>query len=172
MSVDMVKLEQRVASLEKRLVAEKCDECDETESKEASQRNTLLAAIASLETRLASDDKDEDDKAKEDIKAADAEMKEEKEDEKKASELDPNGIEEQITQDSFSEVEGLAHGTELTDAPSMNELARKAYVAKLKNASTRLDRVAEYLEKHGRRELAFRIDKIADAIDSKIKAVA
>ena len=38
----------------------------------------------------------------------------------------------------------------------------------MKKASERLDRVAEYLEKHGRRELAFRIDKIADALDSRI----
>jgi hypothetical protein len=39
----------------------------------------------------------------------------------------------------------------------------------LKSASARLDKVAEYLEKNGRRELAFRIDKIADAIDAKVK---
>jgi hypothetical protein len=42
------------------------------------------------------------------------------------------------------------------------------YTARLMQASERLDRVADYLETHGRKELAFRIDKIADAIDTHI----
>lgn len=173
---DMEQLEKRVAALESRLAVE--TEEDETK-KEASRRNALLAEIASLESRLASDE--DSDETSEEKTAADEECdKEEKtaadedmtDEEKTASLLDPDGIEEQITQDYLSEVQDIVHGTELTDAPSMNELARKAYVTKLKNASARLDRVAEYLEKHGRRELAFRVDKIADAVDSKIKAVA
>lgn len=95
-----------------------------------------------------------------------------------ASEKDPSGIEEQITQDKFTEVEGETHGEELATFPSTEEAGRKSpglsikssdYISHLKSASDRLDIVADYLEKHGRRELAFRIDKIADALDARIK---
>ena len=92
-----------------------------------------------------------------------------------ASEAKP-GIEDEITQDSLQEVEEEAHGTELTTGNSMLDVAptkrqaAKEYVARLVKASTRLDRVASYLEKQGRIELAGRIDKIADAIDVRADA--
>lgn len=95
-----------------------------------------------------------------------------------ASIKDPSGIEEQITQDKFTEVEGETHGEELATFPSTEEAGRKSpgltvkssdYTSRLKSASDRLDRVADYLEKHGRREMAHRIDKIADALDARIK---
>jgi hypothetical protein len=89
--------------------------------------------------------------------------------EKKASESAP-GIEDESTTDKFREVERLQHGTELATDTGMLQVAptRSEYQARLKLASARLDNVAEYLERHGRRELAFRIDKIADAIDVKV----
>jgi hypothetical protein len=186
MSVDIERLEKRVAAMEARLAAEAVKT---SEAKKAAERDSLLAEIASIEARIAADDEKVEEKPDEkkaaeekpaeekvdEKKAADekpAEKTEEKADEKKASELDPNGIEEEITQDSLSEVESITHGEELTDAPSMNELARKAYVSKLKSASARLDLVADYLEKQGRKELAFRIDKVADMVDSKIKSLS
>jgi hypothetical protein len=87
-----------------------------------------------------------------------------------ASEATP-GIEDEITQDSFKEVEEEAHGVELTTGDSMLDVAptghtaSEEYVARLVKASTRLDRVASYLERQGNIELAERIDKIADTID-------
>ena len=155
---DMSRLEQRVATLEAALKGKRAADADEGDEKEAS----LKADIVAMERKLAgADEADKDEK-----KAAEAE----EDDGKKASEVDPDGIEEQITQDRFTEVEKITHGTELTTGPSMGAVAptRSEYVARLKSASVRLDKVAEYLEKHGRRELAFRIDKIADAIDEKI----
>jgi len=155
---DMSRLEQRVATLETDLKGKRAADADEGDEKEAS----LKADIVALERKLAgADEADKDEK-----KAAEAE----EDDGKKASEVDPDGIEEQITQDRFTEVEKITHGTELTTGPSMGAVAptRSEYVARLKSASVRLDKVAEYLERHGRRELAFRIDKIADAIDEKI----
>ena len=90
-----------------------------------------------------------------------------------ASEVDPNGVEEQITQDYLDAVEEVAHGKELATAPSMGKVAptRSTYVANLKRASARLDRVAGYLEKQGREDLALRIDKIADAVDERINSM-
>lgn len=113
-----------------------------------------------LETTLGMDDDDEDDGVVASLK-------------------DPSGIEEQITQDKFSEVESERHGEELASADSMlavgREVGRKTVasdsVARLMKASERLDKVAAYLEKHGRNNLAFKIDKIADAIDAKINTI-
>lgn len=145
-----------------------------------SSRNTLAAEIEAVEKRIesmtaaapcAEEEKDEDKKASDDDDADDK-----KEEATCASEKAP-GIEDEITQDKFSEVEGERHGEELATFDSMEEAGRQVgkktvaseeFVARMKKASERLDRVAEYLEKHGRRELAFRIDKIADAIDSRI----
>jgi hypothetical protein len=96
-----------------------------------------------------------------------------------ASLKDPSGIEEEITQDKFSEVESERHGEELASAGSMLEVGREVgrktvasdSVARLMKASERLDKVAAYLEKHGRNNLAFKVDKIADAIDAKINTI-
>jgi hypothetical protein len=64
------------------------------------------------------------------------------------------------------------------DAPSgkgIDVVSKKASKAKfastLKEAARRLDRVAEYLEKSGKKKLAYRIDLIADAIDEKISSL-
>jgi hypothetical protein len=96
-----------------------------------------------------------------------------------ASLADPNGIEEQITQDRFTEVEGERHGEELASAASALAVGEESptkpsgagYVARLMKASERLDKVAEYLEKNGRRALAFKVDKIADAVDARINTI-
>lgn len=79
------------------------------------------------------------------------------------------GVEEDITQEYLSDVleEERDPATIDTDE-SMQEVAA-SYVARLKSASVRLDRVANYLEQQGRKKLAFRIDKIADAIDARIQ---
>ncbi len=85
-----------------------------------------------------------------------------------ASEVDPNGVEEEITQDRFKAVEDL-RDADLSTEDSMLDAAPTGYVARLRSASARLDRVAEYLEKHGKKAMAFRVDKIADAIDARIQ---
>ena len=91
----------------------------------------------------------------------------------RASETDPSGVEEEITQDYLDDVEGIAHGTELTSAPSMSKVAptKSKYAARLMSASKRLDRVSNYLEENGRKDLAFRIDKIADVVDQRINSM-
>jgi hypothetical protein len=86
-----------------------------------------------------------------------------------ASEMSP-GIEDQITQDYLDDVEALRPGADTREtAPSMLDVAPTEYTARLMKASGRLDRVAAYLEENGRKDMALRIDKIADAIDSRIK---
>ena len=86
----------------------------------------------------------------------------------KASEMSP-GIEDEINQDYLDDVAKLRPGAvELSTAPSMLSVAPTEYTARLKKASARLDAVADYLEKNGRTELAFRIDKISDAIEARI----
>lgn len=151
----------RVAALEKRVGSEELVAPED--KKEASQRDLLASEIAALEKRLAAD-KEDDGKEK----SATEKEDDKKEDEKKASIVDPNGVEEEITQDRFTEVEDLEHGTELSTGDSMLDVAPTEFVARMKNASSRLDAVADYLEKTGRTAMALRIDKIADAIDSRI----
>lgn len=124
-------------------------------------RTTLASEIASLEQKIAAMDAD-------DVK----------EDDKTASLVDPSGIEEECNQDRFHTVEHITHGEELVDADSMEAVGRQvgrgttASVDMLKQASVRLDRVAEYLEKCGNTKLALQIDKIADAVDARINGGA
>lgn len=149
-------------------------------SRDVTARREVLAEIAALEKRIAEDDDDEaddemqvtagDEESEEAFDAEDAPVAADDKDDMPegmtASESAP-GIEDEITQDKFTEVEDLRHGEELTTGPSMHDVA--GYTARLKEASVRLDRVAEYLEKHGRKTLAYRLDKIADAIDAQLK---
>lgn len=116
---------------------------------------TLVAEIAELEKRITA-------------MAGDEESSEEAKKECTASETEP-GVEDDITQDRFTEVENLEHGTELTTDDSTHDImASEEPIVRLKRASARLDKVADYLEKNGRTALALRIDKIADAIDARI----
>jgi len=84
----------------------------------------------------------------------------------RASETSP-GVEDRISQDYLSEVEGEAHGRELATVQSIKD----ASLGNLKNASERLDRVASYLEGTGRKRAAFELDKVADAVDSQIQEI-
>lgn len=72
------------------------------------------------------------------------------------------GIENEITQDSLTEVEDEADSSVSTVEP------KSAYMGRMKEASFRLDRVASYLEKHGKVKLAYRIDRLADAVDAQL----
>lgn len=167
-------LKERVAALEKKLSVAKSSTSD--------ARKSLVAEIAQLERKLAMDDDDVipgdggvAEPADKTV-ASDDDDDEDDDDCLSASLKDPSGIEEQITQDKFTEMEGETHGEELATFDSILEEGRQVgrkttaseYVARLRKASDRLDRVADYLEKHGRRDLAFRIDKVADAIDARI----
>ncbi len=148
-------LMQRVAALEKKIGT----------ASQGSSRTSLIAEIEDLEKQVTAGDEDEADE----VECA-----------CKASLADPNGIEEQITQDKFTEVEGERHGEELATDDSMLAVGRQVghsavasedYVARLMKASDRLDRVASYLEKNGRRSLAFKVDRIADAVDARINNI-
>ena len=175
-------LQERVAALEKKLG---------TAASRSNVRESLVAEINRLEKKLGGymDDgmyMDDDnvipgdggvaEPATDDLLASDDDDDDDDDDCVNASLKDPSGIEEEITQDRFTEVESEEHGEELASAESMVALGRQVgkkqvaseVVARLKSASARLDKVAGYLEKHGRRELAYRLDKIADAIDARI----
>jgi hypothetical protein len=175
---DIDRLAQRVAALEKRVGSEELiDKKDRNENQTASTRDVLASEIEALEKRLLAEDEEEKEEAP-DVKVEEVEAKkssdekdlpqDEDKTEKKASIVDPSGIEESITQDYLTEVEDLAHGEELTTGDSVLDVAPTGYTARLKNASARLDKVASYLEKTGRTEMALRIDKIADAVDARI----
>ena len=93
-------------------------------------------------------------------------------DEKMASLIDPNGVEEEIDQDYLQDVEDLEHGTELTTDDSMLDTAPTQY-KKLRAASARLDAVADKLERKGNANLmmAARIDKVADTLDFRAEKI-
>jgi len=157
MSTDIEKLAARIAALEDKAEAKKEEvKEEEGEKKEASERMTLAAEIAALEAKLAADEE------------GDKEEKDEEGEKKEASLVDPNGVEEEITQKRFTEVEDLEHGTELETGDSMLDIAPTEYVARLMKASDRLDRVADYLQGTGREALAKRVDMIANAVDERV----
>lgn len=97
-----------------------------------------------------------------------------------ASEANPSGIEEEITDDRFSEVERLLGDTGIVDAEHTFDVAPTDlnHTAGMKEASTRLDNLASYIEdqvvNHGENKewmkVAYRIDKMADGIDARINA--
>lgn len=182
MSMEIEKLAARVAALECRVAVkapkkaeDKTEEKveDKAEKKEAGERETLAAEIEALERKLSGSTLPDVTVADVQPRTAADEEKEEdkKDDEKKASLVDPSGVEEQITQKRFTEVEDLEHGTELATGDSVLDVAPTEYVARLKNASSRLDAVAEYLEKTGRQNMALRIDRIADSIDARVAKI-
>lgn len=77
--------------------------------------------------------------------------------------------EDQIDQDYLDDVvKEEKNPADVTTNDSMLDAAPTGYVARLMSASRRLDRVADELEKQGNKKMAFRIDKIADAIDARI----
>jgi len=80
------------------------------------------------------------------------------------------GAEDDIDQDYLDDVLKVEKNPAsiVTDS-SMLDAAPTGYVARLKSASSRLDRVATYCEQQGNEELALRIDKIANVIDARIK---
>jgi hypothetical protein len=158
-------------------------------TKEASEKTagkTLLAEIDDLEEQIAGmyaadEDADETEPADTNVTADDDDDEDGGDDVEDVEEVDTAvdpevtsseeapGIEDEITQDKFTEVERTRPSAPQTSGPSMRSVAPTNYTARLMQASARLDRVADYLEKNGRNQLAFRIDKIADAIDNHIK---
>lgn len=83
-----------------------------------------------------------------------------------ASEVDPSGAEEKITQAYLTEVNRLLGEESLTDAPSIKD------IVSMKQASASLDRIASYLESSGdpkHLKFAYAIDQIADAIEKTIQ---
>ena len=150
----------RLAALEARFAEEDC------EKKEASERAVISSQITVMERKLASDSVVLADMQP--LVAADEDEDDEDDEEKTASLVDQNGIEEEITQDYLTEVENLEHGVELTTGGSVLDVSPTEYVAQLRNASTRLDVVSNFMEQTGRVAEAMRIDKIADAIDTRV----
>jgi hypothetical protein len=84
-----------------------------------------------------------------------------------ASETAP-GIEDEITQDRLSEVEDEVGAENIpTEDSTKDVVASQAYAARLAEASARLDRVASFVEKQGNKRLAYRLDRLADIVDSE-----
>lgn len=78
-----------------------------------------------------------------------------------------SGIEDEISQDSLSEVQSEVGADNIPTNESTKDVV--AYDARLAEASARLDRVASYVEKQGDKRLAFRLDRMADMIDQERK---
>lgn len=83
-----------------------------------------------------------------------------------ASETSP-GIEDEITTDKQDEVAEEVGADGIATEDSVSDVVASDYSSRLAEASRRLDRVASYLEKSGQVRLAYRIDRLADALDSE-----
>lgn len=73
-------------------------------------------------------------------------------------------VEDDITQDSLTEVEDEA-GSKVDTEPDTKSVV--SFESRIDEATKRLDRVATYLEKQGRKDLALKIDKLSDALDAQ-----
>lgn len=83
-----------------------------------------------------------------------------------------SGIEEQISDTNdqvIEEVKPESKGGQPGDVVARKRAAKMKYASIIKQATARLDRVASYLEKHGKKSLAFRIDRVSDALEAKLK---
>lgn len=96
----------------------------------------------------------------------------------RASEEDPAGVEEEITQDYLSEVNEVAPGSDGSpDADLVIDVApTTASMERLTEASARLNRLASYVEREAVKtkskkwmKVAYRIDQFGDAIDARIR---
>ena len=135
-----------------------------TISREA--KKELLAEIDSLQEQLGFGDKVVETCASEEIIAGELGLDDDELGEAcEASEADPSGIEEEITQDYLDEV---ADEVDKDDVGEEMGDTVDSKIARYKEASMRLDRVAEYLESNGKLAIARRIDALADAIDAEI----
>ena len=73
------------------------------------------------------------------------------------------GIDDEISQDYLDDVEEAAGVTvETTDI-------RDANSRKYQSAVKKLEAIANHLEKHGQKKVAYRLDQICDRIDSEIR---
>jgi len=159
-------LQAEISRLERKLASSQTVPAKKVASDKVAAR-TLLAEIDDMEEQIASMD-EEEDVVEETASEEDMDFDElEDEDPIISSESAP-GVEDTISQDRFTEVEKTRSSAPATSGPSVRSVAPTGYTARLQEASTRLDRVAAYLEKHGKTKLAYRLDRISDAIDAKI----
>lgn len=108
----------------------------------------------------ASDDEDEMEAGDDDKKAAEAGIEDtiENDHEQMVDEFDPNAPKGQ--------------GMDVVRPAKMaskDVQAKAKYASMIKEATERLDKVAGYLEKHGRKQLAYRLDRVSDALEAKLK---
>jgi len=139
----------------------------------ARQADRLLAEIEQLEAELDGlDDADEVvedeiilDEAPVDVIDDDLEAEIEELEACLKSSEEETGVEDEITQDSLTEVEDEAGSTVDTEPDTTSVVS--SHRARKKQAARRLDRVAQYLEENGRKDLALRIDRLSDSLDNR-----
>jgi len=167
-------LKQRLASLENSLNGEQkktaSGEKDNYYSRVAAEIGDLESKIESTEAPEAEGDEMEDVEVEgdetEDCAAPEVTVASQK----IAKSGDSDNPEVPISQDYLSDVETLLGKGSLATKPSARDVAY-ARIAKLKMASDRLDRIASHLETAGKKELAMRVDRIADKVDAKIGSI-
>lgn len=169
------RLRRQMASLQRRLGVLEGGRWRRT-SNRPSGRETLAAEIEELEKQLTSGIYMEEDIVDPDIdedvevEDLDEDLDEvfmdddlEFEEEDVFASEDKKGIDDEITQDYLSDVEAEEGVEQLTEgAPS--DIA----ASNLHEAARRLDRLANYCEKHNEVKLAFQIDQLADRVDAQI----
>lgn len=145
------KVEEEVKAADEDEEEVKASDEDEEVIEASDDEDELLAAeIEEMDKMLAGDDEDEE--------------------EVEASEETP-GIEDEIsdTNDQVSVVfDPNAPGEQPIDV-AKTASSKKRYASIIKEATARLDRVASYLEKSGKKQLAYRLDKVSDALEAKLK---
>jgi hypothetical protein len=167
-----------IRNLEKILAQEEEVEAqdEKEEEKKAQMEDLYLDDSADLDEEMFDGDLDDDflgctaaEEEEESEECEEEESEESEEKEAKKSSEEEKGVEDTIKM-PFQEV---SEEVGANDGELPNEVVTKQtksdYVARLVEASTRLDRVAEYLEKHGKTAAALRIDKISDALDAECR---
>jgi hypothetical protein len=159
-----------------KLLVASLDESDFADQSVAESKNKEAAAETEAPAETPAPEADEE--------PADATEPEEEEspatEVKTASEADKGGVEESITQDKFHAVDDLrkSKGEQPQDAnhaldvaPTGFAIGKKYAGMQLREAVERLDRVANHCESTGNVKLAYALDKIADALESKVASI-
>lgn len=173
-------LKRRLASLDRKL-AEEMDE--KVEDKKKSEDEMLMEEIESMEKRLAENEDEEvmDMEAEDELEDSEEDaLLESLEDVSKQTEeelFDYSGKSDDQVQELL-DVQDKAQDIEnVVDQPASQQEGlddiQKPVLARYMEASRRLDRVAEALEAKGGKfvKFAYRIDKIADAVDREIRQI-
>lgn len=180
MELDISKLRSQIASLEKRLAT--CANCEEepiVADEVLTEDETITSGLDDLDDLNDDDDLegldelDELDDLDDDDDLDGLDDDDLDDDDILLASEEKDGVEDEITQDYLDEMEEETDTDDVSTEDSVLDASptkmASSRIDRLRSASRRLDRLADYVEKHGEKRMAEKLDRIANAVDAQIK---